>query len=333
MCLFELLCLKVYTLRLIVKFGFFSHYFIFFSVSNNIEINKNGSDGKSAGNEKICVDAVTPATDTTTNELPCLKQIFLTAENDKALYKDEKTTASIRTMTSQSKRHVRQCDTQEKKFFAVLENTPSLRTLAEWREDDIGRKHRVFYLLISGPKDAYKYDVLNMCLVAYGTSLEKANVKRQELSKARNENHKKAMKTLQPSTMATYFKQLFSRFAQNGILFTKSDYKNAGAGSFNAVMKDIMGNACDYIDDYGRAPNRSNYDPEEDRKLRSCANPPWDLSNFDDLLDVFVWQVLTYYMLRGSREVGFFLLRWLIFLHSGLTFFIVHFVASLPHSA
>lgn len=258
------------------------------------------------------------------SEIPTLKQIYLTAENDKNLYKDEKTTSAIRGMTSQTKRHVRQCDTQERKFFAVLEETPSLRKLAEWESDEIGRKQRVFYLLIGGTKDPYKYDVLNMCLVAYGCSLEKANVKKQELAQARNENHKKALKTLQPSTICTYFKQLFSCFAQNGILYTKSDYRNAGAGAFTAVMKDIMGNACKYVDDYGRCPHRSEYDAEEDIKLRNNANPPWDLNNYDDLLDLTVWQVLTYYMLRGSREVSFILFFHFLYLrltHLFFTFF------------
>lgn len=287
------------------------YLFYFISCPNNGMNNNNNNNTETEGKKNAEIGknvsvSVTPGDETT--NLPCLKQIFLAADNDTALYKDEETTKAIRGMTSQTKRHVRQCDTQEKKFFAALEATPSLRKLAEWRQDEIGRKHRVFYLLISGPKDSYKYDVLNMCLVAYGTSLEKANVKRQTLAKARNENHKKAMKTLQPSTLSTYFKQLFSRFAQNGILFTKSDYKNAGAGSFHAVMKDIMGNACNYIDDYGRCPKRSDYDPKEDYKIRNCANPPWDLTDYNDLLDITVWQILTYFMLRGSREVRFFLL-------------------------
>lgn len=168
----------------------------------------------------------------------------------------------------------------------------------------MGRRRNWQEAAFSGMKDSYKYDVLNICLVAYRTSLEKNNVKKQELAKAKNENHKKAMKILQPSTISTYFKQLFSRFAQNGIQFTKSDYKNAGAGAFTAVMKDIMGNACEYVDDYGRSPQRSDYDPEEDMKLRTRANPPWDLTNYEDLLDLTVWQILTYYMLRGSREVS-----------------------------
>lgn len=104
--------------------------------STNITNNEDFEKGK---NGKTKTNSVSGGART----IPCLKQIFLAAENDKALYKDEETTRAIRGLTSQTKRHVRQCNAQEKKFFDALYSTPSLRRLAEWAEDEIGRKQRL----------------------------------------------------------------------------------------------------------------------------------------------------------------------------------------------
>ena len=64
-----------------------------------------------------------------------------------------------------------------------------------------------------------------------------------------------------------------------------------------------MADAAKYIDNYGRAPMRSAYNYNEDYKLRNCANLPWDLNNYNNLLTLLIWQLLTDFMLCGSLEV------------------------------
>lgn len=190
-------------------------------------------------------------------------------------------------------------------IFSFLEESELLRVLAQWEKDELGRDTQAFYMHLRVEKTPDKYEILNICLMVYATRLERENVKKQELTQARNKKHKRAIKTLQPSTMSTYFKQLFARFHQYGILFNMLDFKNTRAGSFTVVVSNRIGEACEEIDDYARAPNRSFYNPDKDRKLREDAKPAWDLNNYEDLLYLTVWQVLTYFMLRGSQEVSF----------------------------
>lgn len=276
--------------------------------------------------ENPSVAMVTPRSlcfDGGTNKIPSLKSIYVSAEKNNALYGNMERTLEIRETTSQSKKHVKLCDKQEAKFFRFLSENETFRRLADFHVDDVGRKKRIFYILLSGPKDDYKYDVLNMCLTVFAENLTKESVKKSQIRNAKNKNHEAAIKMLQPNTISTYFKALFAQFHRNGIEYTQLDYKNGGPGTYTAVVKGKMANACKHIDDYGRSPNRSDYDPEEDYKLRNCASPKWDFDNYDDILALTVWQVLTNFMLRGSREVRFCL--FFVCFRSKFNFFMINF--------
>ena len=107
----------------------------------------------------------------------------------------------------------------------------------------------------------------------------------------------------QPNMLNKIHKQLFAKFQRNGILLQQKDYNSYGAGSYKAYWKTSFAETVEHREDYGRLPNRSSYDPNEDMKLRTQACPEWDFYNFRNLMWLFTFRIMTDYMLRGSQEV------------------------------
>ena len=125
---------------------------------------------------------------------------------------------------------------------------------------------------------------------------------------AKTEEEREQMTMYQPNSLGTMHRQLFAQFRRNGIQMSQGDFKNGGAGSYCAYWKSKMADAAKVIDDYGRMPRRSAFDKDEEYKLRNMANPPWNFNEYNDVLSLFVWQLLTVFMLRGSQEVSIMLL-------------------------
>ena len=237
----------------------------------------------------------------------CLTNLVVKAENNKSLFTDETTTSTIRNMFSQTKGHMSRTARLEERFFQTISENETLRPLTEMVFDGEGRKpKRLFYKLLGGPRNEDKKKMINMCLVVFGEKLrkEKSHGLEKKIEAARCDKEKENLSMYQPSTLGTMHRQLFANFRRNGIEFSQSDFKHGGAGTFHAYWKNKMAEAARYIDNYGRTPMRSSYDVDEEYKLRNSANPPWNLGEYNDILALLVWQMITSFMLRGALEVS-----------------------------
>ena len=67
---------------------------------------------------------------------------------------------------------------------------------------------------------------------------------------------------------------------------------------------DRFNNAQEHRPSYGHLPNQAAVDLKEEEKLRKCE---WDLTKYQDLLDLFVFRSMKVFFLRASKEVQCFL--------------------------
>ena len=242
-----------------------------------------------------------------------LKQLLTDAENDTSLFTSEENTKKIRSYMTQTKSHMSRCSKLEERFFKCLEQHPVTSPLARFTSDKDGsNRRRVFYKEVAGEKDEKKERTLNLCLVVFAEKLRKdeKSVPKALLDSARTEEEKQILRMYQPNSLGTMHRQLFAHFKRNGIEYCQADFKHGKSGSFYAYWKHKMAEAAKVIDNYGRAPKRSEFDEDEDYKLRNCANPPWNFNEYNDLLHLIVWQLLTQFMLRGAQEVSFGVVFW-----------------------
>lgn len=142
--------------------------------------------------------------------------------------------------------------------------------------------------------------------MVFGKTLRKKTVKKKLLDTARTQAEKDALYQYAPSTLSTMHKQLFSEFCRNGIAYSQQDFSTCKHGSYHAYWRNEMAVTAKVLPNYGKLTHHSAYDPEEDFKLRNNAQPPWNFDDFNDLLLLFVWQVMTCFMLRDRHEVSYF---------------------------
>lgn len=84
----------------------------------------------------------------------------------------------------------------------------------------------------------------------------------------------------------------------------QKDYKNFGAGSFDAIFKDRFNTAVQHRPEYARRPNRAHFDKDEDYKVRNTAKPPWNVfGSFMDLINIYYMMMAKTFMMRAKKEV------------------------------
>jgi hypothetical protein len=187
-------------------------------------------------------------------------------------------------------------------FFRILSCSPLLGLLADDMVDPEPfnpKKH--FYFLLRGDPSPSKKDTLNGGLVFFTQALRKLAT--TDIKPGTHSIKEVAATMYQPNMLEKIHKQLFAEFRRNGILIQQKDYNNYGSGSYKAYWKSLFAETVQHREDFGRLPNRSSYDPNEDVKLRKHACPEWDFTNFRDLMFLFTFRIMTDYMLRGSQEV------------------------------
>lgn len=218
------------------------------------------------------------------------------------VYVDEETTTKIRGLTYQSSRHMNATSKLMERFFRILACSALLGLLADDALDaESVLPTKRFYLLLRGDPSPSKKDTLNGALVFFAQALRKIDA--SQVSPGTHTTVEVANTMYQPNTLEKIHKQLFAEFRRNGILLQQKDYTNYGTGSYKAYWKTVFAETVSHREDFGRLPNRSAYDPNEDVKLRTCASPAWDFHDFRDLMWLFTFRVMTDYMLRGSQEV------------------------------
>jgi hypothetical protein len=218
------------------------------------------------------------------------------------IFLDAATTTLIRGLSSQSTKHVNATAKEIERFFAILSCSPILGMLTTLVDDpEANDPTKRFYLMLRGDPSPAKKDTLNACLVFYAQALKK--VDSSDVQAGSHDLMEVAMSEYQPNTLEKIHKQLFAEFRRNSIYIQQRDFKHYGAGSYKAYWKTRMAATVEQRDDYGRLPNCSTYDVNEEWKLRNQASPPWDFTNFKDLMWLFTFRVMTDYMLRGAKEV------------------------------
>jgi hypothetical protein len=110
-------------------------------------------------------------------------------------------------------------------------------------------------------------------------------------------------------------RQVFSHFHKKGITYKNSDMKDAEQ-SAHAFWMTTWNDTAELRPRYGRLPNQEVVDVTDCEKIRNIACPKWNLENYKDLIQVFLFQVLKLLMLRGQKEVSAFVLYFSILLLS-----------------
>ena len=87
------------------------------------------------------------------------------------------------------------------------------------------------------------------------------------------------MSNFKTPPIKTYLKLIFAEFRRRGIMMQQRDFKNF-PNSYRDDWNVRFENAAEHRSDYGSAPNRPRWDPDENRKLRDNANPPWNLNQY-----------------------------------------------------
>jgi hypothetical protein len=125
-----------------------------------------------------------------------------------------------------------------------------------------------------------------------------------------------------------FHKVLFAEFKRKGVWIEQRLLKKY-PGSYDALWRARMANASKHRPDYARLPNQAIVDIDEERKLRAVH---WDLSEFNNLINLFVFRGMKIFILRASKEVSVpllspssfdwlltsFLLSFFLFCHSRL---------------
>jgi hypothetical protein len=218
------------------------------------------------------------------------------------VYVDAATTTLIRGLTYQSTRHMNATSKLIDRFFRILSCSPLLGLMAaDVLDPESVNPTKRFYLLLRGDPSPSKKDTLNGALVFFAQALRKLDT--TEVKPGTHSIQEVANTMYQPNTLEKIHKQLFAEFRRNGILLQQKDYNSYGAGSYKAYWKSLFAETVEHREDFGRLPNRSSYDPNEELKLRTRACPEWDFTNFRDLMWLFTFRIMTDYMLRGSQEV------------------------------
>jgi hypothetical protein len=94
-------------------------------------------------------------------------------------------------------------------------------------------------------------------------------------------------------------KLLFTKFKQKGVWIEHKLLKKF-TGSYDALWRSWMANVSKHCPDYARLPNQGIVDIDQERKLRAVH---WDLSEFKNLVDLFVLQGMQIFILNASKEV------------------------------
>jgi hypothetical protein len=220
------------------------------------------------------------------------------------LYVNPEFTAALRKGAFVSTKHLQTSKVVQERLFDVIGKHPHLAFLSEHILDpNEGRLRRQLFILCQGAKSQAKMEILNSVLLIFASSLLQKKYRGTDLSSLSTEELAEAQ--YQPSTLSTMHKQLFADFNREGITIKLSNFKTFH-GSFQAYWKGSFLATAQLRPDYGRLPNQAPVDQDEDFKLRNNAKPPWDFTQYNDLICVFVWQLLTTFMLRGCQEVRIF---------------------------
>lgn len=161
------------------------------------------------------------------------------------------------------------------RFFVNLANNANFASLCEVVDEDEGPNKKVirFIKLLRGNKTEEKKTVLNAAMVVY-----LANHRKQGFEEGDAEG------VYQPNTFDTTLKILFRFFKQSGVCIEQSNLRGM-PGSFHAVLKELYARTqIARPEDYGRLPNKASSEPNDEYKLRNCANPP--LRPFENPLDL-----------------------------------------------
>ena len=103
----------------------------------------------------------------------------------------------------------------------------------------------------------------------------------------------------QSTSLELYHKLLFAEFKRKGVWIEQKLLKKH-PGSYDALWRARMANASKHCPDYARLPNQAIVDINEERKLRAVH---WDLFEFNNLMDLFVFRGMKIFILRASKEV------------------------------
>jgi hypothetical protein len=104
----------------------------------------------------------------------------------------------------------------------------------------------------------------------------------------------------QSTALEFFHKVLFAKFKRKGVWIEQRLLKKY-PGSYDALWRARMANASKHRPDYARLPNQAIVDIDEERKLWAVH---WDLLEFKNLINLFVFRGMKIFILRASKEVS-----------------------------
>ena len=234
----------------------------------------------------------------------CLTQLLKTMpmQFDPAImFSDQqKKTISIRNLSHNTIKYTKSLTIIESRFFESLVENETLSLLASFDNDpDNGNQPiRRFYLICRGLRRNATKEIINTAVLWFATKFFK---KKSPLILESASDEAIATAMYQPNTAQTKLKDLFRCFSRQGIPYSLSKDFN-GEGEIQAFFKKNMAIAAKHRPlEYGHKPMASQFDQDEDRKLRTLQMQPY--LNYDDCLKSMVWKMGKAFGVRGSIEM------------------------------
>lgn len=104
----------------------------------------------------------------------------------------------------------------------------------------------------------------------------------------------------QSTSLELYHKLLLAEFKRKGV-WIKQKLLKKHPGLYDALWRARMAKASKHCLDCARLPNQAIIDIDKERKLRAVH---WDILEFNNLMDLFVFRAMKIFILHASQEVS-----------------------------
>ena len=229
-------------------------------------------------------------------------------DKDPNLYGSKKFTEKMKSVSSLSPRYLKEKNGDWNRFLASISLHPKLNILTNLVTDQENKNNKIpyFVVLCRGGYTRSKYNILNACFIAFSLTLKKKGCEHLNLGDEEfTQDHVAAV--YKPNTLDVMYKRIFAALKSLGVIAFSLSHSFNEAGGFKNFWNIIMGKCKALDDSYNHRSRDSQFDPDADEKIRNNKRwNPWE--NYQDCIVLLTHYVLRNFMLRGRKEVSFFLI-------------------------